>query len=313
MRRRSTPARCAGRTTSGTSTWPGPNPPGPSAAFERALGMRPDDVATLVWLGDMHLDRGPARVGRAAVLPGVVDSTAHGGGALRSRPGCPGATRVLARSRSVRAGAGGGSARVDRPLPARARLSRTGRHGTGRSAPASAGQRRGRSAGSVDDGAARTAAGRGGRGEPRYSRARRAATSRRRRSTFARASSWHRTTRRSDTSWNGVVADGRHARRVEQFQETVRRSPGFAQAHYSLGVLLGGERPTLRRRSSTSRPLCDTSRTMSRHGCGWRKLLRQTGRPDCGADAVCAHHRHRSARGRGAVRLRDDARSDETL
>ena len=157
-RRRSRRRDCAGRTTSGTSTWPRPSPPSAVASFERALAMRPDDVATLVWLGNLHLDQGQPELAEPLFTRALVDATAAGGGALRPRPGGPGAARLRARRRSVRAGAGGGSARVDRPLPARARLSRPGRHGEGRSAPASAGQRGGRSAGSVDGGAARTAA-----------------------------------------------------------------------------------------------------------------------------------------------------------
>ena len=142
------------------------------ASFERALALATRRC------GDAGVARrraprsGPARVGRAAVHARAVDSTAHGGGALRPGPGGAGETRVLARRRSVRAGAGGGSARVDRPLPARACVSGTGRHGAGRSAPASAGQRGGRSAGSVDGGVTRIAARRGGRRESRHSRAR---------------------------------------------------------------------------------------------------------------------------------------------
>ena len=66
----------------------------------------------------------------------------------------------------------------------------------------------------------------------------------------------------------------------EQFQETVRRSPGFSQAHYSLGVLLavsgripGGDRALLDRGA-------DTSRTTSRRGFGWPSCCDRAGRPE---------------------------------
>ena len=246
------------------------------ASFERALRLRPSDVATLVWLGNLHLEQGQPELAEPLFTQALSTSTAHGCSALRSRPGGPRETRVRPGSRSVRAGAVGRSTRIDRPLSARARVSRAGRHGKGRSAPASAGRRGGWSAGSVDGGAARTAARRRGRGEPRYSR-----VEQRRLPGGGGPFPQGRGAGAgqpvdSAQAGNGIVADGRYSRRVEQFEETVRRSPGFPQAHYSLGVLLAASgRP--RRRSSTSRPLFDTSPTMSRHGCDWRKCC---ARPD---------------------------------
>ena len=55
-------------------------------SFERALRLRPDDVATLVWLGGVHLDLGEPEPGRAALREGVVPSAWNGGGDVRPGP-----------------------------------------------------------------------------------------------------------------------------------------------------------------------------------------------------------------------------------
>ena len=56
--RRSNRTRSAGRITSDMCISRRPSLPNAVASFERALSMRPDDVATLVWLGGVHLDQG---------------------------------------------------------------------------------------------------------------------------------------------------------------------------------------------------------------------------------------------------------------
>ena len=95
----------------------------------------------------------------------------------------------------------------------------------------------------------------------------------------------------------------------EQFEETVRRSPGFSQAHYSLGVLLaasGRYQEAIERFSTAVRYEPDYVEARLRLA----ELQRRAGRPGRSRWRNTAQvHRHRSARGRGAVRIRDGARS----
>ena len=109
------------------------------AAFDRVLRLRPGDVATLVWLGGVHLDQGEPELAEPlfqqalSQQPGLVAALFGLGTGRCGKP------RLRARRRSIRAGAVRGSARVDRSLSARAGVSRTGRHGEGRGASATAG------------------------------------------------------------------------------------------------------------------------------------------------------------------------------
>ena len=134
-----------------------PDRPKAIAAFERTLQLEPGDVAALVWLGKVLSRRRPAGAGRDALHAGAGGAAWRRGRPLRPGAGGAGSARLLARRRTVRAGARRRPARLDRALPAGPRLPRARRHGQGRGAPAPAGQDRGWPARSADGGAARSA------------------------------------------------------------------------------------------------------------------------------------------------------------
>ena len=101
-RRRWRRTTAAGRTTSDTST----RAKGPLeksvASFEKALQLAPDDVPTLVWLGDAYLAAGTRRCRGSAVREGDGAAARIGCGAVRRRPRGAAEGEDYARRRSAR-------------------------------------------------------------------------------------------------------------------------------------------------------------------------------------------------------------------
>ena len=145
-----------------------------AASFERALRLQPNDVATLVWLGNVRLDQGqpdvaqPLFVQALSLQPRLVAALFGAGRAALARRDYSRAVDQLEQALAADPRA------TIIHYAARARVSRPGRHGEGRSALAAARNRRGQPAGSVDGGAAWIAAWRRqrrGSGRPRARRA----------------------------------------------------------------------------------------------------------------------------------------------
>ena len=273
--------RCAGPTTSGTCTWPRPSPRRPSPPSSARCACKPDDLATLVWLGGVYLDQGPTRIGRAAVCAERCRF---------SRARCR-RSSVWARRRSRDGSTRRAVDQFEQALAADPRASIAhyplalayrglGEYGAGRSAPAPAGQRGSGSAGSVDGGVTRTAsAARWPKRTAAFARST-AATSRRPRHIFARASNWRRTTLRSrhklgtalslmgDTQRRGRTVPGDHAR-----DRRASRRPTTAS------VCSWRSAADTRRQSNASRPPCGISPTYVEARLRLAELLRRDGTP----------------------------------
>ena len=288
---------------------------GAASYFERVLTLRPDDVPSLVWLGNLLLDQGQTDAAERSYKR-----------ALELQPNLFAALFGLGRTALVagRYEAGGDAARGRQ---------RRGAAGDGRQLPAGHGVPPGRTArggGGASTGARRRAAAAAGSVD---ARARRDPAESRRATRLAATGHWPRASRRRpsrrfDRRWRSrqtgarikqklatalaVAGDVRAA--VPLYQELLAQDPNFAEAHYSLGALFARQRAaraghrTVRRRRAPRTPAicrraCSSAHALRRARAFDRALAAYRGRavggsaPRRGAAGLRGH-----TGGRGALR-----------